>query len=65
MTDERTCLADMTPAELAAWCAGRGMPAFRGRQIFRWIHRGADFPEMTDLPAHCGSGWPGRLRPSP
>lgn len=45
------CLADLNPAELAAWCQERGMPAFRGKQIFRWIHQGADFAEMTNLPA--------------
>ena len=26
------------------------MPAFRGKQIFKWIHQGADFDEMTNLP---------------
>ncbi|MBQ6057114.1 MAG: 23S rRNA (adenine(2503)-C2)-methyltransferase, partial [Treponema sp.] len=25
-------------------------PAFRGKQIFEWIHRGADFDGMTNLP---------------
>ncbi len=44
-------LADLNPAELAAWCREQGLPAFRGKQIFQWIHRGADFPEMTNLPA--------------
>ena len=48
---EKTELAGMTEAETAAWAKERGMPAFRGRQIFRWIHRGADFSEMTSLPA--------------
>jgi len=28
-------------------------PAFRGRQVFRWIHRGVEsFGGMSDLPAH-------------
>ena len=44
-------LAGMTPEELAAWCREQGLPAFRGRQIFRWIHQGADFDGMTNLPA--------------
>ena len=47
----KTELTGMTEAELTAWGKERGLPAFRGRQIFQWIHRGADFPEMTDLPA--------------
>ena len=47
----KTELTGMDPAELSAWCAERGLPAFRGKQIFQWIHRGADFPEMRNLPA--------------
>ena len=45
-----TILADMNCAELTAWCREQGMPAFRGKQIFRWIHQGADFDGMTNLP---------------
>ena len=40
----------MTLPELTAWAKERGLPAFRGKQIFRWIHGGADFDEMTNLP---------------
>lgn len=47
----KTELAGLTEAETAAWAKEHGMPAFRGRQIFQWIHRGADFSEMTSLPA--------------
>ena len=45
----KTELAGMTEAELTAWAKERDLPAFRGKQIFQWIHRGADFPEMTNL----------------
>ena len=45
-----TILADMTCAEVSAWCKEQGLPAFRGKQIFRWIHQGADFDGMTNLP---------------
>ena len=45
-----TELTGMTCAELVAWAREHGLPAFRGKQIFQWIHRGADFPEMTNLP---------------
>ena len=38
-----TELTGMTPQELSDWCKAQGMPAFRGKQIFRWIHQGADF----------------------
>lgn len=45
-----TELTGMNPGELADWCRDAGLPAFRGKQIFRWIHQGADFEEMTNLP---------------
>ena len=44
-----TILADLNCAELTAWCREQGLPAFRGKQIFRWIHQGADFDGMTNL----------------
>ena len=45
-----TELTGMTRAELTDWMRERGIPAFRGKQIFEWIHRGVDFGEMTNLP---------------
>lgn len=40
----------MTPEELAAWLKELGEPAFRAKQIFQWLYRGAaSFDEMTDL----------------
>ena len=45
-----TELTGMFPQELAAWCKERGLPAFRAKQIFKWIHQGADFDGMTNLP---------------
>ncbi len=45
-------LTGMSPAELSAWVEEFGEPAFRGRQIFRALHRRRlrSFDEMTDLP---------------
>lgn len=41
----------MTPEELAAWFKELGQPAFRAKQVFRWLTEGAEsFDEMTDLP---------------
>ena len=37
--------------ELADWCKEKGLPAFRAKQIYEWLRRGADFAEMTNLPA--------------
>lgn len=47
-------LAQAAPSELAAWLERAGEPAFRARQIRRWIFQGraAAIDEMTDLPKH-------------
>ena len=45
-----TELTGMTCAEVTSWMKEQGYPSFRGKQIFRWIHQGADFEEMTNLP---------------
>ncbi|HEX8203959.1 MAG TPA: 23S rRNA (adenine(2503)-C(2))-methyltransferase RlmN, partial [Isosphaeraceae bacterium] len=45
-------LLDATPGELAAWMADHGEPAFRARQVLRWVfgRRAEGFDAMTDLP---------------
>lgn len=42
----------LLPAELEGLLAGMGEPAYRGRQIFAWLHgrQVTDFAQMTDLP---------------
>lgn len=43
-------LKSMNPEEMTAFVKELGEPAFRGRQVFRWLHRGVtSFEEMTDL----------------
>ena len=43
-------LMDLSQEEMAALAIEFGEPKFRGKQIFEWIHRGAeDFDEMTNL----------------
>src|SRR5690606_8284564 len=46
-------LFDLTPDRLKAWCAERGMPAFRAAQILEWVYRQntADPAAMTNLSA--------------
>jgi len=40
----------MTPEELTLALGEMGEPAFRGRQIFTWLHRGVrSFDEMSDI----------------
>ena len=43
-------IKSMTEEELAGWLKELGEPAFRAKQIFKWLYRGASsFQEMTDL----------------
>ena len=51
-----TDLASMKRGEVRDYVRNLGMPAFRGDQIFTWIHRGADFAEMTNLPRSMQDG---------
>ena len=45
-----TDIKSMTPEEIASECEKMGEPAFRGKQIFSWLHRGAtSFQEMSNL----------------
>ncbi len=46
-----TELTGMFLAEMTDWCKVQRLPGFRAKQIFRWIHQGADFDGMTNLPA--------------
>ncbi len=46
-----TELTGMTREEISVWMKEQGYPAFRGKQVFEWIHRGIDFDGMTNLPA--------------
>src|SRR5690606_27537444 len=50
--DARPDLKTMDRAELEAFAVSLGEPAFRGRQLFRWLYeKGAtSFEAMTDLP---------------
>ena len=45
-----TDIRSMTLDELTAALKEMGEPAFRGRQVFTWLHRGVrSFDEMSDL----------------
>ncbi|MGP1345468.1 MAG: 23S rRNA (adenine(2503)-C(2))-methyltransferase RlmN [Phycisphaerales bacterium] len=39
MSERRAHIFDFDPAALGAWCAARGMPAFRGKQILEWVYQ--------------------------
>lgn len=43
-------IKSMSPEELSGWIKELGEPAFRAKQIFRWLYRGvSSFEEMSDL----------------
>ena len=45
-----TDIKSMSPEELTAWFKEQGEPAFRAKQVFRWLYRGVtSFEEMSDL----------------
>jgi len=46
-----TDLLGLHPDELGPFLAELGEPRYRARQVFSWLHRGANLAEMTDLPA--------------
>jgi 23S rRNA (adenine2503-C2)-methyltransferase len=45
-------LRGLRPAELAAWVAGAGAPAYRAEQLFRWLHGQAvdSLDQMVNVP---------------
>lgn len=49
-TVEKQALLGMLPEELALLFKDWGEPAFRSGQVFSWLHKGASFSEMTNLP---------------
>ena len=53
MSDSLANLRDLDKAALEQLAVSHGEPAFRGRQLFKWIHeKGAtSIADMTDLPA--------------
>jgi 23S rRNA (adenine2503-C2)-methyltransferase len=46
----RPDLLGLTSDELDLFVQAVGQPRYRARQLFSWLHRGASFEEMTDLP---------------
>lgn len=42
-------ILSMLPCELEALLVGFGEKAYKAKQIFAWLHRGAQFDEMSDI----------------
>ena len=57
-------LTSLTFAQLERWAATEGLPAFRGRQLFRWLHGRVerDFARMTDLSRELRDRLAGKYR---
>lgn len=43
-------LTGLSPAELEDYISSLGFPAFRARQLYAWLQKGAAFEEMGNLP---------------
>ncbi|HUU55093.1 MAG TPA: 23S rRNA (adenine(2503)-C(2))-methyltransferase RlmN [Armatimonadota bacterium] len=56
-------LLGMLPEEIEVFLQALGHPPYRARQLFSWLHRGAAFEEMTDLPRGIRSRLAGLARP--
>jgi 23S rRNA (adenine2503-C2)-methyltransferase len=50
--EQKRCISSLTLEQLAAELKAMGQPAFRAKQIFRWIHQKlvTEFGAMTDQP---------------
>ncbi len=62
-------LLSMALEEMTAWLKAQGQAAFRGKQLYAWLQKGADFSEMTNLPkdfreklSACATANPVRIR---
>ncbi|MBQ7921935.1 MAG: 23S rRNA (adenine(2503)-C(2))-methyltransferase RlmN [Clostridia bacterium] len=47
---QKTDILSMTPDEMKAFVVSMGEPGYRAGQLFTWLHKGASFGEMTNLP---------------
>ena len=51
MIEERADILSMTMSELVEWTVELGYPAFRAKQLFQWMYKGATLDEMNNLPS--------------
>ena len=43
-------LRGMTLPEVAEALKAMGQPAFRAKQLYTWLHKGAGYEDMTNIP---------------
>ncbi len=47
---DKPALMDLLPEEMKQTLSGLGQPSFRAEQVMTWLHKGASFDEMSNLP---------------
>ncbi len=47
---QKQCVLDRTQGEMTQLMRDMGQPAFRGKQLFGWLHKGVAFGDMGNLP---------------
>lgn len=57
-------LSQLSQEQLAGWLAEKGEPAYRARQVRRWLTAGVGFDAMHDLPAALRDDLAARFRAS-
>ena len=61
MQDGKINLRALLPGEIAEELTAMGQPAYRAKQVFDWVSRGAEsFDEMTNLPKQLRSALDGK-----
>ncbi|GIW99849.1 MAG: putative dual-specificity RNA methyltransferase RlmN [Pirellulaceae bacterium] len=62
--DARPHLLDVTIEALTEWMVAAGQPAFRAKQVLRWVYSSVvrEFTEMSDLPAALREQLAGEFR---
>ncbi len=49
--EDKICIKSLLPEQLADLMKQLGQPAYRAKQVFRWLQQGVgSFDEMSDLP---------------
>ena len=48
---EKTDILSMNKEELTSYIVSLGEPAFRAKQIWDWLMKGADIMDMKNIPA--------------
>ena len=48
---EKTDILSMNEKELTEYVKSLGFPAFRGKQLYGWMYKGASYEQMSNIPA--------------